>query len=107
MITDDIKKMKRIVEKIMQKHPETRNSDTILIFKVLKELGCIEYNTEGYIIKYVDLYKIPSFESITRVRRKIQNDEKRLLPTDEKVLRQRGMLKEEMKEIHKWYGNGW
>ena len=44
MMVDDIKQMKNVVEYILIEHPRTRNSDTLLIFKVLSYLGFAKKN---------------------------------------------------------------
>jgi len=63
------------VRKIMSNDPKTRNSDLFLILQTLKQMGLkIE-------IDFEQLKEIPSFETITRCRRHIQNTEKILLPT--------------------------
>lgn len=60
------------VRKILVSYPETRNDDNVLIYQYLKEYHDID------LISVKDLFLngrklgIPSFESITRCRRKIQ-----------------------------------
>ena len=105
-MVDDIKQMKNVVEYIMIEHPRTRNSDTLLIFKVLSYLRFVKKLKEGYLVEYFEIDNIPAIAGIIRVRQKIQNDEERLRPTDDEVLKQRRMLKYEMDEIHDWY-NDW
>ena len=60
------------IRKILVNYPETRNDDNVLIYQYLKEYHDID------LISVKDLFLngrklgIPSFESITRCRRKIQ-----------------------------------
>jgi hypothetical protein len=49
-------------------------------------------------IPFEDFARIPAFETIKRVRAKIQNVDKRLLPTDEKVRRKRQGREYDVKE---------
>jgi len=63
------------VENIMSNDVRTRNDDLWLIYKVWKKRTRI-------FIPFEDFKKLPSAESITRVRRKIQNDEELFVPTE-------------------------
>jgi len=94
-IETEMKRTKDLVKEILAQDERARNDDKWLILKVVGRI------TRIY-IPYQDLEKIPSFETITRVRRKIQNEEKLYLPTKKvKGLRQD---KEEtiQKNIRKW-----
>ena len=99
----DILFQRELVEDIMIREPNTRNSDKELVFSVLRELGIAKDTKHGYFILKKDIDDMPAFESITRIRRKIQNDEGRLLPTNPDVLKERRLLEAEMKDIHSWY----
>jgi hypothetical protein len=67
-----LKVLENKVRKILVSYPETRNDDNVLIYQYLKEYHDID------LISVKDLFLngrklgIPSFESITRCRRKIQ-----------------------------------
>lgn len=63
---------------ILEKYPITRSDDNKLIWVVLGELGYIH---DGAIAKE-DFLNCPSFESITRARRKIQELHPELAPND-------------------------
>lgn len=69
--------LKDVVQEVMIKDSKTRSNDKWLIIQVLRNLGFKIY------VDYRDLSSMPSFESITRQRRVIQNDENRLLPTQD------------------------
>ena len=72
---EELRKLKDVVHEVMTQDPKTRNSDKWLIIQVLRKLGFKIY------VDYKDLKNMPSFESITRVRRDIQNKDFELLPT--------------------------
>lgn len=61
-------KLYDLAKSILEKYPPTRNDDNKLIWVILGELG---YISNGSISKK-DFINAPSFESITRARRKIQ-----------------------------------
>jgi len=100
---EEILFQRELVESIMTQEVNTRNSDKDLVFSVLRELGIAKDTKHGYYILKKDIDKMPAFESITRIRRKIQNDEGRLLPTNPEVLKERRLLEAEMQDIHAWY----
>lgn len=87
-------KVKDAVEEVMTQDPKTRDHDSWLILQVLRKMGYKVY------IDYSDLKNMPSFESITRARRYIQNTEGKLVPS-EKVDKRRAKLQE---EYHEHYG---
>jgi hypothetical protein len=70
-----------LVEKILAKDERTRNSDTWLCFRVYEEIAK-KYGKRIF-IPFELFEKFPSFETITRVRRKLQNDEGKYLPSEE------------------------
>ena len=95
-----INTIKHKVVKCLEKYEQARNSDKILI-------GVIAWEYYSHLIDrkkriYLkDLHKLPSYETITRCRRLIQNTEKKLLPTSKSVLEKRGLLEEEHREYFK------
>lgn len=90
----EIEKTKDMVENILANDERSRNSDIWLILQVWQKKQHIKC-----FIPYEDLSKMITPETITRVRRKIQNDENRFLPTSE-TIRQRRKLREE--DIKQW-----
>ena len=70
---DELRTLKTIEEEILQNSAECRNSDKKLIQAVVWEIT-------GHEIPLDVLMAIPSFESMTRVRRKF-NEEGLFLPT--------------------------
>ncbi len=75
MSNPELQTVKNVVEEVMTEDLKTRDSDKWLILQVIRKLGFKIY------VDYEDLKKMPSFESITRARRYIQNTEKRLQPS--------------------------
>jgi hypothetical protein len=72
---------KGIVEEVLKRHPETRNSDRQLCIRVFEQLG-LNLTPEQKSI----FLKIPvNFASIGRSRRKIQNDEGRYQANEEVI----------------------
>lgn len=77
-----MKKMKKIqekVEKILIKYPEARNSDSILMSKYLQEYrpDLIDLPVRVY-YEMQNQLNVPKYESITRVRRKLQEENEEL-----------------------------
>jgi hypothetical protein len=92
----EFKSAESLVEDILEEHPETRDSDLKLFFKVCSKLGVtIIYPKECFDLLY-------SPETISRVRRKIQNDKCKFLPS-EKTLRSRN-IRESV--IHNMFSRG-
>jgi len=92
-----LKTVKARVRWLMQKFPETRNSDlylTILYLRYFTELGqYIKFIPYELIKKYDGI-----FETISRTRRKIQESGE-LLPTDPEVLKRRRKLEKIMRKV--------
>lgn len=68
-----LSKVKKTVEKVLRKYPQTRNSDFLLIAYTYKELGYVNENTLFF--KAMDdseKNKYISFESITRAKRSLK-----------------------------------
>lgn len=81
------------VKEILEIYPETRENDNLLYVKYIKEYHYVDF-TENVFINYEE-YGLPSFESIERARRRIQNEEG-FYKASEKV-------EEERKEAEKSY----
>lgn len=94
--------LKPIVEKVLADNLDARNDDHKLVFLTYKELGFNCQINDGAVIltlKESDLALIPAFESITRLRRQIQNVELRYLPTWGNVLVKRNFTEETVRAI--------
>ena len=103
--------MKQLVWDILSKDTRARNDDKWLIIEVLKKKGIRaewrKYTPGGSNWIQIDmteeqLGEMPAFETITRVRRDIQNNDGQWLPTDPQVIYQR-KIREEI--IREYYGN--
>lgn len=69
----ELKKVKDMVEVVLKDTPQTRNDDYILIAEVYKRYYGITFN-DGFLKIMYGHKGLPSFESITRARRKFQAD---------------------------------
>lgn len=91
-----IKNLKKAVEKILERDEASRNSDQRLTILIWIEY----YPTRIKVIderKYIalrDVMLMPREDNVKRIRAKIQNEEHKFLPTDEKVREARGILEE-------------
>lgn len=85
----EIEKLTKMVEKCLEKYPETRDSDITLTLKIWKEF----YGISG-VINVNQLYDLPREDNIKRWRAYIQNEEGRYLPTMWEVARKRGINRE-------------
>lgn len=81
---EDLKKIEPVVRMILREIPETRNSDNFLYEYVIQQ-----YNPSAlyqplftYLESFSEL-KIPRFESVARIRRKIQENEPELRGVEE------------------------
>ena len=88
-----IKTLKDQVEYILEKIPETRNSDKRLTIELWKRFtDKIGLDNK---VNVEDIMELPSQDGIKRVRCVIQNDEGRLLPTRLDVVKKRGQNERE------------
>lgn len=68
-----------LVMNILTSEPSTRNSDNLLFHQVCKTIlsnQCIDINNLGFSELFLSLkdYAIPQFETVGRIRRKIQSE---------------------------------
>lgn len=90
---ENLNNTKKIVEDLLANDPRCRENDlwlTIQVWQRAQHVKCF--------IPYADLDSMISPESISRVRRKIQNDEGKFLPTNPMVLRKRKRRQQEVKQ---------
>lgn len=71
-----LSKLEPVVKKVLTEYEETRSDDFKLIYAVYRELDFFHTTKELFceIMLNHKQYNLPSFESITRCRRKLQND---------------------------------
>ena len=74
------------VLRILETKPETRGNDYALILEVLKEYIDTRISVETLLLHRVEL-GVPSLETITRCRRKIQTAFPHLVDTEAKAIR--------------------
>lgn len=87
-----------IVKGILSEYPKTRDDDLLLWGVFLHKYQYVGRNENFYdVIQTAQKRKIPSYESITRVRRKVQECEPLLRGT------RRAVRKQEEKEYHDFY----
>ena len=89
----DIKKITETVVAILEDDPESRNDDRRLTFKVLQQLQG-DSSSNIFVLKLRELYKLPAFTTIARVRAVMQNELSKFLPTSEEVRRKRRIAEE-------------
>lgn len=99
-MTDKVK-LRTMVEDRLEHDERTRNSDITLTIAIW-----VKYYPEHVLDTsrgektgiFIDsLFKLPREDNVKRIRAKIQNEEKKFLPTDPEVRRKRGISEEE------WY----
>ena len=94
-LLQEFRTIKQQVEYLLENYPSTRNNDFYLLWLWLKIF-------KGLPLPWLDwkvFRDIPSISTVSRVRRKIQNEEGRFLPTDPEVLRERGWREEAIRRI--------
>lgn len=72
-----------IVNEVLKEYPKTRDYDFLLCVHVYLKLGFAHRIPLGIVIHYNDIDKFPAFETISRIRRVIQNNEQRLRASPE------------------------
>ena len=79
-----LKKLETVVKHVLEEFEETRSDDFKLIYSVYRELDFAHTTRELFyeIMMNHDLYKLPSFESITRCRRKLVKEYPELKPIE-------------------------
>jgi len=88
MIKQTVESLKSIVSRILKRDERARDDDLWLYLKVLEEQG------HKIFIDYSELDSIPKPESISRIRRTIQNDEQQFTPSDETYEKRKKNFKE-------------
>ncbi len=76
-----LKKIESNVHAILLKYPESRSNDFILYALYIEETRTDLRNVELiYALKNSESLKLPSYESVTRTRRKLQSEFPKLKP---------------------------
>lgn len=95
-IQTELEKTKEVVEGILSRHEEARNNDIFLILKVWEEVSGAKLN-----ISPEETKGLMPPSTISRVRRKIQNDEGEFLPTNPGVMHKRKIREEMIRDYYK------
>ena len=69
------------VKEILEYYPNTRDNDNMLYVKYLEEYHYIDFNRDTF-INYEEK-GLPSYKSIERARRKIQNEENKFKASED------------------------
>ena len=94
-------KLRDMVETVLRDVEDTRNSDVTLTLEVWKRyypdhiLNTSKGDKTGLFLE--SLYVLPREDNVKRIRAKIQNEEKKYLPTDPEVRKKRSISEED------WY----
>lgn len=83
-----IKKVEKLVYASLVNKPETRSDDFLLILDVLKTFVSPNVSLET-VMTYHKVLGIPSIETITRTRRKLQNEYPELVDAEAKKIRKK------------------
>lgn len=89
--------VKNIVSRVLEKHEEAKKDDFILFSYVLDEIGVPTNFDMRTMLHNHKIFGLPSFESVTRARRKIQAEFKAL--TDARTVEIRKAEQEVYKEF--------
>ena len=95
---DDVLLVKDAVQHVLDRNRQARNDDRLLIIETLKEMGIIlkiEINGDK---------KMPAFESITRCRRRYQ--QQGLYPAAPEIKEQRDVEEQKMRNLDDWFEVG-
>ena len=89
MTVNKLLKQEEIVKRILEKYPETRGDDFLLYAEVIREHRpeLAELSVLDFFVAHKDLY-CPSYESLSRVRRRVQGKHPELLSEKAKKTRE-------------------
>lgn len=87
-----MKKIQLVVKEILEHNPKAREDDFLLIGMVYYRLYPVDF-TFSYIAKHHKELKLPSFESITRARRKVQEEHPELISEFARDIRKQEEIK--------------
>ena len=94
---ETIEKTKNTVLKILEEHRGARSNDFILYAYVLAEKGIDLYCSIAMVMFNANRLKLPAFGTVTRCRRKIQEERKDLV--DEVTAETRAQAEEEFRDF--------
>ena len=91
-MTEIFERIKDCVEQVLKEFPETRDNDFLLTIHVYLKMGFAHRIPLGVVIHYDKIQYAPAWETITRIRREIQNNEGRFQASNETQIKR--MLQE-------------
>jgi len=94
----ELESLYNIVNEILRTDHQSRNNDNRLIWKVAEVLGLITTSEAGYSYIMEEDFNRIKFESIRRIRQKIQNEEHRF-KAEEDVEQMRASYRQDIKEF--------
>lgn len=94
--------LKDLVEDILLKNPKTRDSDERLYLEMLRLKGF--YLKPNVFVNYKS-YKLPSFSSVSRARRKVQEDERNNKGINDWELQSSKTVEKHRRQLEKEYRN--
>jgi len=99
---EDVQTIKEIVMKLLMEKPSTRDDDQLLHYLVLEHMGFAHRVKNGIFIPWKHINDHPAYESITRCRRKMQEEHIELAGSDT-VREHRQEQRKEMECIDFWF----
>ena len=94
--------LRYLVGHILLKYPSTRDKDELLYLEILSSKG-YEMNTDTF-INY-KRYNLPSFGSVSRARRKVQEDERKNKGIEDWELQSTKTVEKHRRRLEKVYRN--
>lgn len=99
---EDLRDLRDLVGYVLLKNPSTRDKDELLYLVILKLKG-YELNADTF-INY-KIYNLPSFSSISRARRKVQEDERKDKDIEDWKLQSTKTVEKYRRQLEKEYRN--
>ena len=93
----EFKTTKGLILNLLASEERCRNSDKWLTYRVFEEIA--KKNGKGLFIPFDIWAEFPAFETVKRVRARIQNKEHKFLPTDPEVIARRRQRQKEVTDI--------
>lgn len=97
----ELKNAKKRVYAILEKHPKARDDDKYLVaYYWIEYQSNLLWRDEGghWQVPLSNILKLDSEDKLSRIRRKIQNEEGRFWPTLEEVAQKRGIAMEKWRQ---------
>lgn len=92
--------LKEKVLNVLEKYPDTRNSDITLTLRIWLEYHRNDisvFEGKNY-VRLTKIFDLPREDNIKRIRAKIQNEEYLFLPTDPNIIKKRKLNEKKWRE---------